>query len=176
MTTTPTPLARDARSAALTWRPQRFAESGGDVSDPLIEPLWTGLRVLAHVDGATRWQQFWKITLPLLRPALLVALIFRTLDSFRVFDVIYVMKGTAPETVSVAILARQTMFDLRRLGEGAAETPTLLAHNRAMANDFFASRPELDVVPMTVAPATGLPLSFTMVTSARPCLNPPVND
>ncbi len=88
--------------------------------------LLAGLQVIsgdvyeaAHVDGATKWQQFWKITLPLLRPALLVALIFRTLDSFRVFDVIYVMKGTAPETVSVAILARQTMFDLRRLGEGA---------------------------------------------------------
>ncbi len=45
--------------------------------------------------------------MPLLRPALLVALIFRTLDSFRVFDVIYVMKGIAPETVSVAILARR---------------------------------------------------------------------
>lgn len=88
--------------------------------------LLAGLQVIpgdvyeaAHVDGASRWQQFWTMTLPLLRPALVVALVFRTLDAFRVFDVIYVMKGTAPETVSVAILARQTMFDLRRLGEGA---------------------------------------------------------
>jgi trehalose/maltose transport system permease protein len=88
--------------------------------------LLAGLQVIpddiyeaAHVDGASKWQQFWTMTMPLLRPALVVALIFRTLDSFRVFDVIYVMKGTAPETVSVAILARQTMFDLRRLGEGA---------------------------------------------------------
>ena len=44
-------LARDVQTAAATWRPQRFTESGGDVQDPLIEPLWTGLRVLAVVDG-----------------------------------------------------------------------------------------------------------------------------
>jgi ATP-dependent DNA ligase len=51
--TEPGTMARDARSAAAVWRPQRFTESGGDVSDPIIEPLWTGLRVLALVDGGT---------------------------------------------------------------------------------------------------------------------------
>ena len=50
---TTTPIARDARSAAAIWRPQRFSESGGDVADPIIEPLWTGLRVLGHVEGGT---------------------------------------------------------------------------------------------------------------------------
>ncbi len=50
---TTTPIARDARSAAAVWRPQRFSESGGDVADPIIEPLWTGLRVLGHVEGGT---------------------------------------------------------------------------------------------------------------------------
>jgi hypothetical protein len=44
-------LARDLWSAGATWRPQRHSESGGDVLDPLIEPLWTGLRVLATVEG-----------------------------------------------------------------------------------------------------------------------------
>lgn len=44
-------IARDLQSAADTWRPQRFSETGGDVRDPLIEPLWTGLRVLAVVDA-----------------------------------------------------------------------------------------------------------------------------
>jgi len=44
-------VARDVQSAGLSWRPQRFSERGGDVSDPLIEPLWTGLRVLATIDG-----------------------------------------------------------------------------------------------------------------------------
>ncbi len=65
----------------------------------------------ATVDGANKWQQFWQITLPLLKPALLVALIFRTLDAFRVFDVIFVMKGAALETITLAIYARQTMID-----------------------------------------------------------------
>lgn len=89
--------------------------------------LLAGLQVIpgdvyeaATVDGANRFQQFWSMTLPLLRPALLVALIFRTLDAFRVFDVVFVMRGTSPDTVTLSVLARQTMFDLRRLGEGAA--------------------------------------------------------
>ena len=60
------------------------------------------------------------MTLPLLRPALLVALIFRSLDALRVFDIIYIMKGTAPETITMAVLARQTMIDFGQLGAGAA--------------------------------------------------------
>jgi trehalose/maltose transport system permease protein len=72
------------------------------------------------VDGANKWQQFWQITLPLLRPALLVALIFRTLDAFRVFDVIFVMKTYAPETMTVAVYTRQKLIDLQRLGGGSA--------------------------------------------------------
>jgi trehalose/maltose transport system permease protein len=56
----------------------------------------------------------------LLRPALLVALIFRTLDAFRVFDVVFVMKGTAPETITLGVFARQQLIDLQRLGQGSA--------------------------------------------------------
>lgn len=74
----------------------------------------------ATVDGASKWQQFWQITLPLLKPALLVALIFRTLDAFRVFDVVFVMKGAALDTITLAIYARQTMIDQQYLGRGAA--------------------------------------------------------
>jgi hypothetical protein len=47
----PLTATRDIAEAAAAWRPQRFSESGGDVVDPLMEPLWTGLRVLALVDG-----------------------------------------------------------------------------------------------------------------------------
>ncbi|MDQ3694513.1 MAG: sugar ABC transporter permease [Chloroflexota bacterium] len=89
--------------------------------------LLAGLQIIpgdvyeaAKVDGASPWQQFWQITLPLLRPALLVALIFRTLDAFRVFDVVFVMKGTALDTITLAIYARQTMIDEQWLGRGAA--------------------------------------------------------
>jgi len=74
----------------------------------------------AHVDGATKWQQFWQHTLPMLRPALLVALIFRTLDAFRVFDVIYVMFGPVPQTRTLAIAAQQALVDGDRLGRASA--------------------------------------------------------
>ena len=72
------------------------------------------------VDGASKIEQFFQITLPLLKPALLVALIFRTLDAFRVFDVVYVMKQFAPETMTVAVYARQQLIDLQLLGRGSA--------------------------------------------------------
>lgn len=89
--------------------------------------LLAGLQIIpgdvyeaSTVDGASPIQQFFQITLPLLQPALLVALIFRTLDAFRVFDVIFVMKGYATETMTVAVLARQTLIDKARLGDGSA--------------------------------------------------------
>lgn len=72
------------------------------------------------VDGASKVQQFFQITLPLLKPALLVALIFRTLDAFRVFDVVYVMKQFSSETMTVAVYARQQLIDLALLGRGSA--------------------------------------------------------
>ena len=72
------------------------------------------------IDGANKVQQFFQITLPLLKPALLVALIFRTLDAFRVFDVIYVMKQFSPETMTVAVYTRQQLIDLAKLGRGSA--------------------------------------------------------
>ncbi len=74
----------------------------------------------AVVDGANKWKQFWQITLPLLRPAILVALIFRTLDAFRVFDVIYVMFGYKVETLTLSIFAQQALVDGDRLGRASA--------------------------------------------------------
>ncbi|HFB39378.1 MAG TPA: sugar ABC transporter permease, partial [Oceanithermus sp.] len=74
----------------------------------------------ATVDGASPMQQFWFITLPLLVPALLVALIFRTLDALRVFDVIYVMSGVNPSTMSMSVYARQQLVDFGALGYGSA--------------------------------------------------------
>ncbi len=73
-----------------------------------------------RVDGATPWQNFLRVTLPLLRPALLIALIFRTLDALRVFDVIYVMTGTNPTTMSMAVYSRQQLVDFGALGYGSA--------------------------------------------------------
>jgi len=74
----------------------------------------------ADVDGASKVTQFWRLTLPLLTPALLVALIFRTLDALRVFDMPYVVKGNSPETMTMSIYARQQMFDNAQFGYGSA--------------------------------------------------------
>jgi trehalose/maltose transport system permease protein len=74
----------------------------------------------ARVDGAGRWTQFWRITLPLLRPALLVAVVFRTLDALRIFDMPYVIKGNATETLTMSAFARQQMVDNAQLGMGSA--------------------------------------------------------
>ncbi len=65
--------------------------------------LLAGLQVIpreiyeaSRVDGASAWQTFWRLTIPMLKPALMVALIFRTLQSFLIFDVVYVMTGGGP--------------------------------------------------------------------------------
>jgi trehalose/maltose transport system permease protein len=74
----------------------------------------------ARVDGATAFQQFTRITLPLLRPSMLVALIFRTLDSLRVFDVFYVMFGNRPDMQTMATYAQQTLVSISDIGYGSA--------------------------------------------------------
>ena len=89
--------------------------------------LLAGLQIIpedvyeaSYVDGATKWQQFWQITLPLVKPALVVALIFRTMDSFRVFDMIFVLKAYATETMTVAIYAQQKLIAAGQVGYGSA--------------------------------------------------------
>jgi trehalose/maltose transport system permease protein len=89
--------------------------------------LLAGLQVIpndvyeaARVDGASALQQFWKITLPLLKPAILVALIFRTLDALRVFDVFYVFFGNRPDTQTMAIYDQSTIVGDGHVGYGAA--------------------------------------------------------
>jgi multiple sugar transport system permease protein len=74
----------------------------------------------ARVDGATKWQRFAKITLPLLRPAILVALIFRTLDALRIFDLPYVLTKGANGTTTLSLIAQETFAENRIYGLGAA--------------------------------------------------------
>ncbi|MGN6201480.1 MAG: carbohydrate ABC transporter permease [Solirubrobacterales bacterium] len=74
----------------------------------------------ARVDGATAWQRFTRITLPLMKPAILVALLFRTLDAFRVFDTIFVMTRGALDTESVSILGYNQLISRLNLGLGSA--------------------------------------------------------
>jgi multiple sugar transport system permease protein len=78
------------------------------------------LQKAAMVDGATGWQRFWKITVPLMKPAILVALLFRTLDSFRIFDNIFILTAGANNTGSVSILNYDNLFNALNLGIGSA--------------------------------------------------------
>jgi len=77
------------------------------------------LQSAGKVDGATAWQRFTKITLPLMKPAILVALLFRTLDSFRIFDNIYILTLGANGTGSVSILGYDNLFNALNLGIGS---------------------------------------------------------
>jgi len=74
----------------------------------------------AKVDGATWWQRFTKITLPLMKPAILVALLFRTLDAFRVFDSIFVMTRGSQDTESISIVGYNQLISRLNLGLGSA--------------------------------------------------------
>jgi multiple sugar transport system permease protein len=89
--------------------------------------LLAGLQVIpgeiyeaAKVDGATMWQRFVRITLPLLMPALLVALIFRTLDALRIFDLPFVLTKGAHNTNTVSLESYQTFIANNIIGLGAA--------------------------------------------------------
>jgi multiple sugar transport system permease protein len=74
----------------------------------------------ARVDGATTWQRFWYITMPLLKPAILVALLFRTVDALRVFDLPQVMTNGAFGTESLSILVQRFVVQTPNPGFGSA--------------------------------------------------------
>jgi trehalose/maltose transport system permease protein len=74
----------------------------------------------ATVDGANAWQRFWGITLPLLRPAILVALIFRTMDALRVFDIIWIMTKGSSGTESIGTFNYRNLIEFQKLGYGSS--------------------------------------------------------
>jgi multiple sugar transport system permease protein len=89
--------------------------------------LLAGLQVIpedvydaAKVDGANAWQRFVRITLPLLRPAILVALLFRTLDALRVFDLPFALTNGANGTTTLSLHAYNELTKNRLVGEGSA--------------------------------------------------------
>jgi multiple sugar transport system permease protein len=78
------------------------------------------LQKAAKVDGATAWQRFTRITLPLMKPAILVALLFRTLDSFRIFDNIFILTNGNNGTGAVSQIGYDNLFNALNLGIGSA--------------------------------------------------------
>ncbi|MEI7849070.1 MAG: ABC transporter permease subunit [Chloroflexota bacterium] len=100
----------------------------------------------AMVDGASAWQRFTRIRLPMLRPAILVALVVRTVEAFRVFDILYVITqgGPAFGTVTISYLTYLESFTYGHLGSGAALSFLISAFTLVMALIYirFLYRPE----------------------------------
>jgi trehalose/maltose transport system permease protein len=92
-----------------------------------LQMLPRDLYEAARVDGVHSFWVFWRITLPLIWPALMVAVIFRTLDALRVFDMIYVLTSNSRETMSMSIYARQYLFEFQDVGIGSAAAGLLFA-------------------------------------------------
>jgi multiple sugar transport system permease protein len=115
-----------------------LAESGYALAVMVFADVWktapfmallllAGLQVIpdelndaAKVDGASAWQRFVRITLPLLRPAILVALIFRTLDALRIFDLPYVLTQGANGTTTLSLYSYQQLTQNQLIGPGSA--------------------------------------------------------
>src|SRR3954447_17034600 len=74
----------------------------------------------AKVDGATSWQRFMRITLPLIRPVLMVAVLFRTLDAFRIYDAVFIVTRGANNTETLSILGYLQLVNRLNLGLGSA--------------------------------------------------------
>jgi trehalose/maltose transport system permease protein len=90
----------------------------------------------AKVDGINPVKVFFKVTLPLIKPALMVAIIFRLLDALRVFDLIYVLTSNSADTMTMSIYARQQLVDFQEVGYGSAAS-TLLFFIVALATALY---------------------------------------
>ena len=81
----------------------------------------------ARIDGVHPLKVFWKITLPLVRPALMVAVIFRALDALRVFDLIYVLTPNSKATKTMSVISRENLIDFDKFAYGSAQSTLLFA-------------------------------------------------
>lgn len=81
----------------------------------------------AKIDGVNPVKVFFKITLPLIRPALAVAIIFRMLDALRIFDLVYVLTPNSAATKTMSVISRENMIDFDKFAYGAAQSTLLFA-------------------------------------------------
>jgi ABC-type sugar transport system permease subunit len=111
-----------------------------------LATLPTELDEAALMDRANAWQRFWYVRLPLLRPAILVVLIVRTVDAFRVFDIAYIITNGGPafKTVTISYLTYLNTFSYGKQGTGAALSFLISIFTIIMAFFFirFLYRPE----------------------------------
>ena len=94
-----------------------------------LQTIDPSLYEAAAIDGASAWEQLRRITLPLLRPAILVALVFRTMDAFRVFDLVYALTGGGPGTATepIALYTFNMLMQNLEFGYGAALSVVVFA-------------------------------------------------
>ena len=107
----------------------------------LLAGLQTIPRSLAEastIDGASSWQHFWMIRLPLLLPTLLIVAMFRALDAFRIFDLVYVLTGGGPanSTEVLSTLTYKTLFSTLQFGLGSALSSAMFATELVIAFGF----------------------------------------
>jgi trehalose/maltose transport system permease protein len=81
----------------------------------------------ARIDGVNPVKVFFKVTLPLIRPALMVAVIFRMLDALRIFDLVYVLTPNSAATKTMSVISRENMIDFDKFAYGAAQSTLLFA-------------------------------------------------
>jgi multiple sugar transport system permease protein len=125
-------LALIAIIAAEIWKTTPFAAL---ILLAGLQGIPDDLYEAASVDGATAWQKFWHVTLPLLRPALLLALLFRSIDALRVFDLVFVMTqgGPADATNVLQFYGYKKSFAEGMLGYGSAIAVTVFFMSLALS-------------------------------------------
>lgn len=79
----------------------------------------------ARIDGVHPVKVFFKVTLPLVQPAIMVAVIFRTLDALRIFDLVYVLTPNSSATKTMSVIARENLIDFNKFGYGSAQSTLL---------------------------------------------------
>jgi len=99
----------------------------------------------AKVDGIHPIKVFFKVTLPLIKPALIVAVVFRMLDALRIFDLVYILTSNSEDTIVMSVYARQALIDFQQIGYGSAASTLLflLVFGLTLAY-IFATRLKLD--------------------------------
>jgi trehalose/maltose transport system permease protein len=79
----------------------------------------------AAIDGVHPVKVFWRVTLPLIRPAIMVAVIFRMLDALRIFDLVYILTPNSSQTKTMSVISRENLFDFDKFAYGSAESTLL---------------------------------------------------
>ncbi len=135
-------LAFVAICLAIIWKSSSFVAL---VLLAGLQSIPRSLYEAAEVDGATRWQQFIEITLPMLRPAIVVALIFRTITAIQTFDIPYAMTGGGPgdATETLAMYIHKTTIDFLDFGYGSA-LATIMFIVSAVATSFYLRHTQRD--------------------------------